>query len=266
MNVTAVTGLVERVAYDLVLPRFRDLSAEDVRQKGPGDLVTVVDTAAEAALTDGLRRIAPDVPVVGEEATAADPGLLASLRDLDRVFVVDPIDGTRAFVDGEPDYAVMVALVAAGEPVAGWICLPSRGHTWVAERGSGAWRDGERLAPPGRPDPPRVRIAPTRGHDAVLAERAESDGLTGIGLGVPLWAGRSYTALADGEVDALGYWVGWPWDHAPGAVLLRELGGVVATVDRADYRPAGVVGPMIAAGSPAIFERTRGVMLPDPRD
>ncbi|MCV2395504.1 inositol monophosphatase [Actinotalea sp. M2MS4P-6] len=264
MEISAVTDLVERVAYELVLPRFRDLSEDDVSAKGPGDLVTVVDTAAEDAITAGLTAIAPDVPVVGEEATAADPALLSALPELERAFLVDPIDGTRAFVEGAPDYAIMVALVEAGEPVAGWICLPSRGHTWVAERGSGAWRDGARLTPPARPERPRLRIAPSRGHDDVLAERSAAEGLE-VGLGVPLWAGRSYTALADGEVDALGYWAGWPWDHAPGTALLRELGGVVAGVDASPYRATGLAGPMIAAGSADAFDRVRGLMLPDPR-
>lgn len=264
MDVGAVTALVERVAYELVLPRFRDLSAEDVRAKGPGDLVTVVDVAAEDALTAGLAELAPDVPVVGEEATAADPALLDALTELDRAFVVDPIDGTRAFVDGVPDYAVMVALVVRGEPVAGWICLPSRERTFVAERGAGAWRNGERLAAPGRPAAPRLRIAPTRGHDDVLAARADAAGLD-VGLGVPLWAGRSYAAVADGEVDGLGYWAGWPWDHAPGTAILRELGGSVTTLSGDPYRVTGAVGPMLAAGSPAVADRLRGLMVPDPR-
>lgn len=264
MDVAAVTALVERVAYTLVLPRFRDLAADDVADKGGGDLVTVVDQAAEIAIAEGLAEIAPQVPVVGEEAVAADPRLLDGLAGLEVAFLVDPIDGTKAFVDGAPEYAVMVALVAAGEPVAGWICLPSRGHTYVAERGAGAWRDGERMTPPERPEQPRLRIAPSRGADHVLAQRAAADGLT-LGLGIPLWAGRSYTALADGEVDGLGYWSGWPWDHAPGAVLIRELGAVVTTLGGAQYRATGHSGPMVAAAGAGQADRLWSLMLPDPR-
>jgi fructose-1,6-bisphosphatase/inositol monophosphatase family enzyme len=177
-------------------------------------------------------------------------------------FLVDPIDGTRAFVDGAPDYAVMVALVSGGASVASWICLPSRGHTYVAERGSGAWRDGVRMAPPDRPDEPRVLIGPTR-DDAALVERARRVGLPSIGVGRRMWAGRHYTALADGEVDALGYWAGWPWDHAPGAVLVRELGGVVAGMDGKDYRPKDVAEGVVVAADRQLHDVVRGLMGPE---
>ncbi len=264
VDVEAVTGLVARVAYDLVLPRFRDLDRDEVSEKAPGDLVTVVDTAAEEAIIAGLAELAPGIPVVGEEGASADPGLLTALPELDQVFVVDPIDGTRPFVEGRPDYAVMVALVARGEPVAGWICLPSREEIVVGERGSGAWRNGERMVAPDRPSEPRLRVAPTRGYDTELAGRADAAGLV-VGLGTPLWAGRSYVALATGEVDGLGYWVSWPWDHAPGTAIVRELGGEVALLGGGDYRAVGQVGPMLAAGDRTVADRLRGLMSPDPR-
>ncbi len=262
MDVAAVTALVETVAYELVLPRFRALVDGDVSEKAPGDLVTVVDTAAEAEIIAGLAAIAPGIPVVGEEGSAADPAVLAALPGLPVAFLVDPIDGTRAFVDGAPDYAVMVALVSGGASVASWICLPSRGHTYVAERGSGAWRDGVRMAPPDRPDEPRVLIGPTR-DDAALVERARRVGLPSIGVGRRMWAGRHYTALADGEVDALGYWAGWPWDHAPGAVLVRELGGVVAGMDGKDYRPKDVAERVVVAADRQLHDVVRGLMGPE---
>src|SRR5665811_2510604 len=63
-DVDAVTALVEHVAATVVAPRFRDLRDGEVREKAPGDVVTVVDTAAEAALVRGLAEIAPGVPVV----------------------------------------------------------------------------------------------------------------------------------------------------------------------------------------------------------
>jgi fructose-1,6-bisphosphatase/inositol monophosphatase family enzyme len=247
VDVPAVTALVEQVAYHLVLPRFRDLAEGEVTAKAPGDLVTVVDLAAEDAIVAGLRDLAPGIPVVGEEGVAADPSRLDALH-APAAFLVDPIDGTRAFVEGAPDYAVMVALVSGGDAVAGWICLPSREQTWVAEQGSGATRNGEAVARAAVDDPARVLLSPTRHLDAEAAVRAAGDAVD-LSVRGPLWCGRHYTALAGGELDALGYWSGWPWDHAPGSVLVRELGGAVLAADGSDYRPTGRQTAPIVAGA-----------------
>lgn len=260
VDVPAVTALVDQVAYHLVLPRFRDLSEGDVSAKAPGDLVTVVDVAAEEAIVAGLRALAPDVPVVGEEGVAADPAALEALHG-PMAFVVDPIDGTKAFVDGEPDYAVMVALVADGEAVAGWVCLPSRAQTWVAERGAGVTCNGEPVARLRADRPARVLLSPSRNGEAAAAVRAAGAAVD-LSVEGPLWCGRHYTALAGGELDALGYWGGWPWDHAPGAVLVRELGGVVLAADGSDYRPVGrVPGPIVVGADLATAELLRRAML-----
>lgn len=259
VDVPAVTALVEQVAYHLVLPRFRDLAEGEVTAKAPGDLVTVVDVAAEAAIVAGLSELAPGVPVVGEEAVAADLSVLDALR-APAAFLVDPIDGTRAFVEGAPDYAVMVALVSGGQAVAGWICLPSREQTWVAERGSGATCNGVAVTRVEPGDPPRVLLSPTRHLDAEAAVRAAGDAVD-LSVEGPLWCGRHYTALAGGELDALGYWSGWPWDHAPGSVLVRELGGAVLAADGSDYRPTGRErGPIVVGASRRTADLLRRAM------
>ena len=259
VDVPAVTAMVEQVAYHLVLPRFRDLADGEVTAKAPGDLVTVVDLAAEEAIVAGLRELAPGIPVVGEEGVAADPSRLDALH-APAAFLVDPIDGTRAFVEGEPDYAVMVALVSGGDAVAGWICLPSREQTWVAERGSGTTRNGEAVARAAAADPARVLLSPTRHLDAEAAVRAAGDAVD-LSVEGPLWCGRHYTALAGGEVDALGYWSGWPWDHAPGSVLVRELGGAVLAADGSDYRPtARALGPIVAGADRRTADLLRRAM------
>jgi fructose-1,6-bisphosphatase/inositol monophosphatase family enzyme len=253
--VADVTALVEHVARTVVAPRFGDLAGADVGEKGPGDVVTVVDHAAEEALTAGLRALAPGVPVLGEEAAAADPALLDAIPGAPLAWVVDPLDGTRAFVEGSPDYAVMVGLVAAGEPVAGWICLPEHRLTVVAERGSGAWRRDPqdppdavtRLVPPAVPDAdaPRMLLAgrylPTAAREGLVRRIGRAAGTGGVRLVDSVWSGREYARLALGEADAMLAWRTLPWDHVPGVAVLRELGGVARRFDGADYR-ADVAG------------------------
>lgn len=142
-----VTRLLVDVAATAIVPRFRALTACDVDEKSPGEPVTVADREAERLITDGLRSIL-DIPVVGEEATATDPRLLDALRVARSVWLVDPIDGTADFIAGRPNYAIMAALVRAGQTVASWIVLPAHGRNYVAESGGGTYRDGEKIRLP----------------------------------------------------------------------------------------------------------------------
>lgn len=254
IDVDAVRDLVEHVAATVVAPRFRALTSGEVHAKGVDDVVTVVDHEAEALLTEGLTALAPGVPVVGEEAVAADPRVLAALDSAPRAWVVDPLDGTRAFVEGSPDHAVMVALVEQGEAVAGWICLPAHGRTLVAERGAGTWVDGRRVVrPPADPETLSGAVA-VWAMDAATRARVEA-GSPELGLGAGtaqrLWSGWEYSRLVTGERDYLGYWRASPWDHAPGAVLVREAGGVSRFFDGTEYTAVKAGGPLLVAADDA---------------
>ena len=89
-----VTALLRAVARDVVLPNFRNLSGEEIMEKGPGDLVTVADRESEARLTAGLTEILPEARVIGEEACAADPALLDGIEH-GLAWVVDPMAGAK---------------------------------------------------------------------------------------------------------------------------------------------------------------------------
>ncbi|MEV4241326.1 inositol monophosphatase [Nocardia sp. NPDC049737] len=235
-----VTRLLGDVAAAEIRPRFGNLAVGEVAEKAPSDLVTVADREAERLITQGLREIL-DVPVVGEEAVTDDPGLLSALEAAEVCWVVDPIDGTANFVAGRPEYAVMVALVRAGEPVAGWIVVPATGQAYVAEQGAGAFRDGTRIhraPPPAEVD--RLRgAAPTRRLDPHGRARlaAVADRFAELGPGT-LCAGVNYTRLADGTLDFVLYQRTFPWDHAAGVVLLAEVGGASRRPDGVCYRLA----------------------------
>lgn len=265
IDVDGVRALVEHVAATVVAPRFRALTSGEVHDKGADDVVTVVDHEAEALLTEGLEALAPGVPVVGEEAVAADPGVLAALDVAPRVWVVDPLDGTRAFVEGSPDHAVMVALVEKGEAVAGWICLPAHGRTFVAERGAGTWLDGRRVdRPPADPDALSGAVA-VWAMDAATRARVESGSPVlgeGAGTAQRLWSGWEYSRLVTGERDYLGYWRASPWDHAPGAVIVREAGGVSRFFDGSEYTAVPTGGPLLAAADDVTWRTVQRALGP----
>ena len=108
MQTDDVLILLQDVAEEIIKPRFRTLAAEEIAEKNPGDLVTVADREAEVRITEALLRAYPDALVLGEEASVDDPGLMARFQAADHAFTVDPVDGTKNFVHGSPDHAVMV--------------------------------------------------------------------------------------------------------------------------------------------------------------
>lgn len=239
MRIDDVTDILREAADTEILPRFRALVDGDVTEKSPGELVTVADRAAEVLITRRLRAVL-DIPVVGEEATAENPDLVRALRDAPAAWLVDPVDGTANFVAGSTDYAVMVALVRARATVAAWILHPADGAAYVAEIGSGAYHNGERLIrQPAGPDPLTWRGAlftrflepPARVRALAAASRFA---ITDAGSKC---AGIDYPRLIGGDLDFVRYQRTMPWDHAPGSLLLTEAGGVARRLDGSAYRP-----------------------------
>jgi fructose-1,6-bisphosphatase/inositol monophosphatase family enzyme len=252
-----VPDLLRYAADRAILPRWRSLSAADVRSKAtaddPADVVTVADVEAELIIAAGLREIRPDAVVIGEEAVAADPSLLDDLGALLAYWLVDPVDGTANFVDGSPDFGVMVALVEGGRVSGGWIWLPVRGLLAVAVRGAGATLDGRRVDVRQDPVvasedlrawitvktvPPEVRAAMRPGAPEVLS------------LPPPRSAAVGYVRLLEGGADGALFWRSHPWDHAPGSLLLEESGGLAARLDGSAYLP-GVPGRGLLAARDA---------------
>ena len=225
-----VSRLVREVARDVILPRYQHLSAADVHEKGPGDLVTIADQESERALTDGLTRILPGSLVVGEEAVAADPGVLERLGDPGAVWLVDPVDGTANFAAGHTPFAVMVALLRDGEPVAAWILDVVGDRMVVAEAGSGTFVDGVRVRT--RTDAPAAAAlqgAVTTRYlpDEMRFEVAQRTGQFGTVTPGRHCAGYEYPAVVTDEQQFTMFWRTLPWDHEPGSLIVREAGGAV---------------------------------------
>ena len=144
-DVNAVAALIAEVAATEIQPRFRKLAAHEQREKGPGDIVTIADERAEAAMTPRLMALIPGSIVIGEEAAAKDPELVKRLLGDQIAWIVDPVDGTANFAEGKAEFVSMVALVRGDELIASWIHLPTTGQTAIAERGAGATFDGARI-------------------------------------------------------------------------------------------------------------------------
>src|SRR5437868_34109 len=115
---------IRETAQAEILPRFGLLRREDIREKRPGDFVTLADLEAERQLTQRLGGLLPGSVVLGEEAAAQDRSRFDLLAGDAPVWVIDPVDGTTNFARGKPGFAVIVALVQRAIVRAGWIYDP----------------------------------------------------------------------------------------------------------------------------------------------
>jgi fructose-1,6-bisphosphatase/inositol monophosphatase family enzyme len=227
----AVTALMREVAAAEILPRFRKLAPADVRQKEhPADLVTVADIEAERALGAGLTTLLPGSRVLGEEAAARDPGLLALLGSVDPVWLIDPVDGTQNFVEGVERFAVIIGLCESGRTVAGWVLDPIGGSVVWAGIGTGAWLEGAA----GREPLSVVREKPLSELKGCLdyrsAKRLKAAREAGLSPSPSLLhrqrcTGHEYIDLAMQRIDFAQYRRLKPWDHAAGVLIHAEAGG-----------------------------------------
>ena len=240
--------LMQDVAEQVINPRFRSLADDQVSEKNPGDLVTIADHESEELLTAALTAAYPDAVVLGEEAHAHDATLLDRFDAADHAFTVDPVDGTKNFVHGSPDHAVMLGEVRGGEVVRGWIWQPQHQAAYVAERGAGAFLNGQRLTMAPLADPP----PPYRTARRAWVGRE----LPGLGTLELTWAccGVDYPRLVEGHARAIVYNHSKPWDHLAGSLLVQEAGGWIGAIDGGDYRPQALGGGLVSAPDRSTYD------------
>lgn len=225
----AVIPLV-REAGEAILPFWR--SNTQVIEKADASPVTEADYAAHRVLAEGLKRIAPDIPVLSEEDCDIP---LAERSAWTRWWLVDPLDGTKEFIAGTDEFTVNVALIEAGRVVFGVVGIPVGGTCFFGGDGMGAWRQD-------MPDAPasaiRVRQAPISEFEVVASRRhgseaqarlldglsAEVGGLSRVNVGSSL----KFCLLAEGRADC------YPrlaptsqWDTAAAQGVLEGAGGEI---------------------------------------
>ncbi|MYR73185.1 MULTISPECIES: inositol monophosphatase family protein [unclassified Streptomyces] len=241
-NPARVEAAVRAAAAAEILPRYRQLAAHEIVEKsGPHDLVTAADRLAEEHLTASLTRLLPGSVVVGEEAVHADPAVYDALHGDAPVWIVDPVDGTRQFVHGEPGFCTLVALAHHGEVFASWTYAPVLDELAVAVRGRGATLNGTPLHS-GSPAPGAVlKVAMSHpDYTSDIQKRAllglRTDGIDARACGS---AGLEYLAVACGAQDGVAFNWELAWDHAAGLLLVTEAGGAQATLSGVPYRITG---------------------------
>lgn len=205
----------------------------DVEHKTDASPLTQADLASHRCIMAGLHRLTPDVPVLSEEAEhRVAPGIRRNWR---RLWIVDPLDGTREFVKRNGEFSVNIALVEDGVAVFGLIQAPVTGVAWHGGPGIGAFhRDGRHdvdeplaAAVPARPP---LRVAASRSHrdgrsEAFIdAMRASSGDVEQVNLGSSL----KFCRIAGGHLDIYPrFGPTCEWDTAAGQAILEGAGGQV---------------------------------------
>ncbi|EQA97607.1 fructose-1,6-bisphosphatase/inositol monophosphatase family enzyme [Sphingobium wenxiniae] len=256
-----VAALMREVARDIVMPRYRNLAAEDISEKAADDFVTIADKESEIRLAEGLAAILPEAAIIGEEACAADPAILERAGD-GLNWIVDPIDGTGNFAAGKPPFGIMVALADGGAALAGWILDPLTGRLCHAVLGAGSYVNGERIH--ARESGAAMPIAALAVYFMTPQERA---GIQNRSAGrftlvdIPRCAAEQYPRLALGENDLSLFSRTLPWDHAAGTLFLNEAGGLCQRHDGSPYRVGDKRRGLLGASSPRLWDKAADLLF-----
>jgi 3'(2'), 5'-bisphosphate nucleotidase len=205
------------------------------RRKRDGSLVTAADETAQASLLAGLSRILPALPAVCEEQESR-PALRGSCFAL-----IDPLDGTREFLEGREEYTVNLAILVSGVPVVGIVAQPARGELWrgIAGRGAARLRFDPGWTGPAASEEVVHTRAPASGGMRAVVSRSHLDAATAallsrLPIAQTLTCGSSvkFCRVAEGAADFYPRLAPtFEWDLAAGHAVLAAAGGSVIRPD-----------------------------------
>ncbi|MCR4268264.1 3'(2'),5'-bisphosphate nucleotidase CysQ [Nitratireductor sp. ZSWI3] len=234
----------------------------EVEQKADASPVTVADRAAERVILDGFAKAGLGTPCVSEEE--ASGGVIPACGD-GNFLLVDPLDGTREFIERRPDFTVNIAMIRAGAPALGVVYAPARallysarpGVAFEMQVGAGAPQARREIRARPRQTPPVILASRSHCTDETHAFIARHPGAETVSIGSSL----KFCMIARGDADLYPrYGRTMQWDTAAGDAILRASGGTARTLDglALTYGPKNGAGleafvspSFIAEGAPA---------------
>lgn len=235
-NITELCELT-RAAGRAAMPWWRH--NPEITTKADDSPVTAADLAANQVIVDGLQALTPDIPVLSEEA--ADICLQQRLH-WQRFWLVDPLDGTKEFIDGSDEFTVNIALIEHGQVRFGTVGVPARDALYWGGRDCGSWSQQGQAQPvalQARRPAPTLQLVASRRHTSVeqqaLLQRLQHEHhvqLTSVGSSL------KFCLVAEGEADIYPRFAPTSqWDTAAAQAVLEGAGGHVLGLDgqRFDY-------------------------------
>ena len=197
--------------------------ALNIESKADATPVTIADRAIENKLRSMIAEAEPTAAIFGEEFGADTT--VAAQSDL---WILDPIDGTGAFVTGSPLFGTLIGLVANGAPVLGVIEAPALGERWTAQHGEGAFLNGKRCATSGVVNLSEAALGSTSPMTFSDEERMKFSELSGR-VALTRFGGDcyAYALVASGHLDLVVEAGLQPYDYLPLVTVLEEAGGVI---------------------------------------
>jgi 3'(2'), 5'-bisphosphate nucleotidase len=199
-----------------------------VEHKADDSPLTAADLASHRRIVEGLHRLTPEIPVLSEESADTD---IATRRGWSRLWLVDPLDGTREFIKRNGEFTVNIALIEDGVATFGVIQAPVTGELWWGDLVHGAYRRdavGEIALTARTPALPPLRVAASRSHrdartEAFMAKMAADRGeLEIVGVGSSL----KFCRVAEGAIDVYPrFGPTSEWDTAAGQAIVEAAGG-----------------------------------------
>ena len=199
--------------------RFFQGDFERWEKDGGAGPVTEADLAVDSELESRLRAARPGYGWLSEESDAE------GWQDRARIFVIDPIDGTRSFIEGSRTWAISIAVIESGHPIAAVVHLPARELTYGAAKGDGATKNGEPIAASNSSNAEeahflsaKINFQPERWAKPIVAPRISFRSSLAYRMAL----------VAEGRFDAMvTLRRTWDWDVAAGTLLVTEAGGHV---------------------------------------
>jgi len=223
-----------REAGEAIMGYYRNNVA--IEQKDDYSPVTDADRAADAIIAAGLRALTPEIPVVTEEEVADG---LAPTRIGARFWLVDPLDGTREFINDRDEFTVNIALIDEGAPVLGVVGVPARGTLYASDGPGRATlcEDG------GEHRPIAARVAPTDGISVTSSRsHANKDELAAhlkdkvVRETIIAGSSLKFCLIAEGKADLYPrFGPTMEWDTAAAHAVLAAAGGHVRTLDGMEF-------------------------------
>jgi len=231
MNDVELAIRAARVAADVLLRYWQQLDRDDADLKGRNDWVSRADRESEQAIVSFLKQHAPDDHFLGEEGGVM--GAASGSSGADRVWIIDPLDGTSNYLQHFPIWSISIGLRRGGEMTTGVVYDPLGNQMFAAEKGSGAFLNDKRISVSGQASLEGSFLAtgfPFRAMEHVDIYTAIFHDVIAVSKGLR----RAGSAALDLAYTAAGVFDGFfelhlaPWDVAAGSVLVREAGGVVS--------------------------------------
>lgn len=252
-----IIAIARDAAAEILKIYESDFAVQHKDDKSP---LTAADLAAHRCIVAGLQELTPDIPILSEESAEQVP--TATRRSWPRMWLVDPLDGTREFVKRNGEFTVNIVLIDDGAPVLGVVQAPVTGAVWHGQTGRGAFRrdgDVDIALHTRRPATAPLQVAASRSHRNPRTE-ALMDRI-GDAESVALGSSLKFCRLAEGGMDVYPrFGPTSEWDTGAGQCMLEAAGGVVIDPRgrplRYNQRDTILNGDFFALGDPNLPWRT----------